>query len=59
MSAAGPDKHSKRGTEKPSLSCAICKRRYQPIRMPGMRTIYSICPECRLTVALPQSQGKS
>jgi hypothetical protein len=48
MQAAERDKNSKRERGKPSLSCAICKRRYQPIQMAGMHTIYSICPECRL-----------
>jgi hypothetical protein len=54
MSAPGsrPEKNPKR--EKPALTCAICKRRYQPIRTPGMHTIYSICPDCRLQPAAPR-----
>jgi len=55
MSATGsrPDKNSNRESEKPSLLCAICDRRYQPLLTPGMHTIYSICPDCRLDVATP------
>jgi len=56
MSAAESGKNSKRETEKPSLSCAICNRRYRPIQTPGMHTIYSICPDCRLTIAIPPAQ---
>ena len=44
-----PGKSGKKAGEKPSLTCAVCKRRYQPIRTPGVHTIYSICPDCRLT----------
>lgn len=43
-----PARNTKRGSAPPSFTCAICDRRYQPIRTPGMRTIYSICPDCRL-----------
>ena len=46
----------KKSTEKPSLTCAICKRRYQTLRMPGLHTVYSICPDCRLDVALPAQE---
>jgi hypothetical protein len=42
-------KGPRRENEKPSLRCAVCNRRYQPIHTPGMHTIYSICPDCRLT----------
>jgi hypothetical protein len=41
-------KDTKRANDKPALSCAICKRRYRRIETPGMLTIYSICPDCRL-----------
>jgi len=54
MSAAGSRSgKSKRDGEKPSLACAICNRRYQALQTPGMQTIYSICPDCRITSAIP------
>jgi hypothetical protein len=35
-------------SEKPAHTCAICKRRFQPLQAASKGTIYSICPDCRL-----------
>ncbi|MGA3169687.1 MAG: hypothetical protein ABSE62_01615 [Chthoniobacteraceae bacterium] len=47
----------KRATGKLSHTCAICKRRFQPIRTPGLHTIYTVCPDCRQHSTHPQ-KGK-
>ena len=57
VSGSRTSKSPKAESGKPSLTCAICKRRYQPIRTPGLHTIYSICPGCRLR-ATRHSQEK-
>lgn len=49
-------KITKRLTEKPALTCAICGRRYQAIQTPGMHTIYSICPDCKMDGTQPGTE---
>jgi len=34
--------------KKPSHTCAICNRHFQPLHSPSKGAIYSICPDCRM-----------
>jgi hypothetical protein len=56
MSAASrKDKSRKREPDGPALTCVICHRRFQPLSIPGVRNVYSICPDCRMTTGRPQN----
>ena len=56
MNATGnrPGGKKKKEPIEGSLVCAICKRRFKPLRSPGVNMIYSICPDCRLDPATPR-----
>src|SRR5271166_3031686 len=48
MSASERKRKETKSAQKPSHTCAICKRQFQPLQNASKETIYSICPDCRM-----------